>query len=296
MNRANLRFNVASNLGDSEMVLHSEDSINESLQEGYELICVKTLCLEKSFKFPQLNNQTYYDFGRFHPDILAVSGIWSFNINRWLIPASRKLFDTWRWDWELMTGEPRWFDPINYRYTCIIPHNSPTSGAFQVFYKAKADQLTDVQIPSIPPSAIKAIENYATADQFFIDREFSKGSRYYKQWLEDIPIIKKLALRKADADRVNLSAPNDSMPIFSDNGDNMQISDETVQGTIDGVNTIFAIAKVPNPTSSLMLFLNGQLIYQGLGYTLNDNQITMNSDYIPQVNTPADAFKAWYLV
>lgn len=296
MNVANIRFNIASNLGDSEMVLHSSDSINESIQEAYELICAKTLCLEKSFKFPQIDNQVYYDFGQFHPDFLAVSGIWSFNINRWLIPASRKLFDTWRWDWELMTGEPRWFDPINYRYVCIIPHNSPTSGAFQVFYKAKADFLTDAQFPSIPPSAFKAIENYATADQFFIDREFTKGSRYYKDYLVDLPIIKKLALRKADADRVNLSAPNDSMPIFSDNGDNVQISNETPTGTIDGSNTTFHLAKVPNPTSSLMLFLNGLLLYQGVGYTLNNNTITMNTGYIPQVNTPADQFVAWYTV
>ncbi len=291
MNLANLRFNVASNLCDSGMVQHDQDSINSSLQEGYELIAVKTLCLEKSFKFPQIGNKVYYDFLTFHPEFLAVSGIWSYNINRWLIPASRRLFDQWRWDWELMTGEPRWFDPINYRYVAIIPHNPSAIGGFEVFCKAKAEILTDASIPGLPQSALKAIENYATADQFFIDREFTRGIRYYKQYLQDIPVIKKLALRKADADRTNLAAPNDSLPIFSDNGDNVWVDNETPSGTIDGSNTIFDLAGTPNPTSGLMMFLNGQLVYQGTAYTLNGNVVTFASGYIPQVT---DVLRAWY--
>ncbi len=294
MNRSNIAFNVASNLGDPGMVQHSQDSINTSIQEAYEYLCVKTLCLEKSFKFPQIGNKVYYDFLTFHPDLLCVSGIWSFNINRWLIPASRQLFDQWRWDWELMEGEPRWFDPINYRYTCIIPHNTTTSGGFMIFYKAKAEQTSDDTIFSLPQSALKAIENYATFDQFAIDREFTRCTRYFKQFLEDIPVIKKLALRKADADRTNISAPNDSLPVFSDLGDNVWVDNETPAGTIDGINTTFTLAGTPNPTGGLMLFFNGILLYQGTGYTLNGNQITMQSGYIPQVNTPPDQFVAWY--
>jgi hypothetical protein len=294
MNRSNIRFNVASNLGDSGMIAHSADSINESIQEAYEYLCVKTLCLEKSFKFPQLDNQVYYDFLSFYPDFLAVSAIWSFNINRWLIPASRKLFDTWRWDWELMTGEPRWFDPINYRYTAIMPHNPTAAGGFQVFYKSKAAQLDDISAIYVPPSAIKAIENYATADQFFIDREFTKGFRYLMQFLTDIPIIKKLSLQKAEADRINLCAPNDSMPIFSGQGDDVWITNETVQGTIDGTNNVFTLAKVPNPTSSLILLLNGLSQIQGINYDLSNNTITFRVGSVPQVNSPVDNLRAWY--
>jgi hypothetical protein len=297
VNLSNIRFNVAGNLGDADMIQHSPSSINSSIQEAYRFVCAKTLCLEKSFKFPQIGNQVYYDFLTYHHDLLIVSAIWNLTTNRWLIPGSRKMFDEWRWDWELMEGEPQWFDPINYRYTAIIPHNSVQSGSgFQVFYKAKAEDLTDDSILSIPSTAIKCVENYATADQFFIDREFARGIRYYKQFLEDIPVIKKLALRKADADRINIAAPNDALPVFSNEGDFVWIENETPAGTIDGTNTIFTLAATPNPTSTLMLFLNGVLMVQGTNYTLNDNIITFASGSIPQVNDPVDTLVTWYQV
>jgi len=285
---------VAANLGDPTKVHHTADSIMASMQDGYEFVIAKTLCLEKSFTYPQLPNTVYYDFLTSHPDFLAVSAIWSYNINRWLIPASRKLFDQWRWDWELMNGEPRWFDPINFRYTAIVPHNSTVSGGFQVFYKAKASTLTNDSVLALPKSALEIIENYATADQFFIDREFKKGIRYFKQMLEDIPVIKRLSLRKAEADRISIAAPNDSMPIFSDQGENVWVVNETPAGVIDGVNATFTLAGTPNPTGSLMLYWNGQLLYEGTHYELNGNVITMNTGSIPQINVPVDELRAWY--
>jgi hypothetical protein len=293
---SSIRLAVASNLGDSGMVQHPADSINTSIQEGFAYLCAKTLCLEKSFRFPQIADKVYYDFSSYFPDFIAVSGIWSFTIGRWLIPASRKLFDTWRWDWELMNGEPRWFDPINFRYVAIIPHNSQTTGVFQVFYKAQANTLADNSVIDLPITAIKALEDYATADQFWLDREFKRGIRYFKRFQDNIPVIRKLALRKSDADRINLSAPNDSLPTFAGlgGGGNVWITGETPSGAVDGVNTVFVLSGTPNPANSLLLFLDGLLLYQGTHYSIVGKQVTLN--VAPPINIPVSAIRAWYEV
>jgi len=67
---------------------------------------------------------------------------------------------------------------------------------------------------------------------------------------------------------------------------------ETPSGTIDGVNDTFTLANAPSPAASLILVLNGQVLTQGVEYTLSSLTITFT--------TPPDAaysglpFKAWY--
>jgi len=53
---------------------------------------------------------------------------------------------------------------------------------------------------------------------------------------------------------------------------------ETVSGSIDGVNTAFSIAYPPSPPESLSLFFNGILMEQGVlnDYILTGSSITMN--------------------
>lgn len=57
---------------------------------------------------------------------------------------------------------------------------------------------------------------------------------------------------------------------------------ELPTGSIDGVNAIFEIANLPQPSTSLMFFINGLLMKQGVGndYVLNSTFITMS--YAPR--------------
>jgi len=55
------------------------------------------------------------------------------------------------------------------------------------------------------------------------------------------------------------------------------IYNETPSGTIDGVNATFTLSKTPNPTASLTLTLNGQVLIQGSDYTLSGDTITMTT-------------------
>lgn len=51
---------------------------------------------------------------------------------------------------------------------------------------------------------------------------------------------------------------------------------EVPSGTINGSNTVFTLAGTPSPSSSLQLYLNGQLQEEGVGndYTLSGQTIT----------------------
>ena len=52
------------------------------------------------------------------------------------------------------------------------------------------------------------------------------------------------------------------------------IDDETPSGTVNGTNTIFTLANVPNPTSSLKVYVNGQRMRITEDYTLSGGTIT----------------------
>lgn len=64
------------------------------------------------------------------------------------------------------------------------------------------------------------------------------------------------------------------LPSFSDG--------ETPAGTINGSNTSFTLANSPSPATSLLLYLNGLLMTQGVDYTLNGNAISFLPASVPQ--------------
>ncbi len=68
------------------------------------------------------------------------------------------------------------------------------------------------------------------------------------------------------------------------------IDSEAPAGTINGTNTIFTLANVPNPSTSLALFRNGLLLTQGGDYMLAANAITFQTGALPQPNDVLAAF------
>jgi hypothetical protein len=62
------------------------------------------------------------------------------------------------------------------------------------------------------------------------------------------------------------------------------IDGEVPAGTINGSNTAFTLANVPNPPTSLALFRNGLLLTQGGDYTLSSNAITFLTGAVPQTS------------
>lgn len=64
------------------------------------------------------------------------------------------------------------------------------------------------------------------------------------------------------------------LPLYSDG--------EVPIGTINGLNTTFLLANTPSPSTSLMLYLNGLLMEQGLDYTISGSVITFMLTSAPQ--------------
>lgn len=70
------------------------------------------------------------------------------------------------------------------------------------------------------------------------------------------------------------------------------VDNETPIGTIDGINANFTLSNIPNPASSLMLWLNGTYLMQGVDYTLVNNLITFTSP--PSALFAGTPFVAFY--
>ncbi len=68
------------------------------------------------------------------------------------------------------------------------------------------------------------------------------------------------------------------------------IDAEVPAGAVNGSNTAFTLANVPNPPSSLALFRNGLLQRQGGDYTLISNAITFVAGAVPQTSDVLAAF------
>ncbi|MFL6451483.1 MAG: hypothetical protein ACJ746_27965 [Bryobacteraceae bacterium] len=67
------------------------------------------------------------------------------------------------------------------------------------------------------------------------------------------------------------------------------IDNEIPQGTVDGTNALFSLSNFPNPSTSLMLFVNGVLQMSGSDYTLASNKITFSSGSKPHVGDTVQA-------
>ena len=71
------------------------------------------------------------------------------------------------------------------------------------------------------------------------------------------------------------------------------VDQETPSGTIDGVNSSFITSQVPNPPTSLILFLNGIRMTSGVDFTFSNNAISFLTGLQPQ---PGDILTCSYRV
>lgn len=69
------------------------------------------------------------------------------------------------------------------------------------------------------------------------------------------------------------------------------VANETPSGTVDGLNDTFGLAGTPT-AGSLMLFINGAFLTQGVDYTVSGSTITFGT--APVAGLAGTAFKAFY--
>ena len=68
------------------------------------------------------------------------------------------------------------------------------------------------------------------------------------------------------------------------------VDSEVPSGQTDGSNTVFTLAQLPTPSTSLLLYRNGLLMTAGVDYNLANQQIRFVAGAVPQVGDILQAF------
>ncbi len=182
-----IKSSVKSNLDDVG-VFFSEADLTESLEDAHSEILFLSKCRVKKLTLDFIA-RPYYDFKILGvEDFIACMAVYNNNTNRWLFDdLTVRDFDDIRQDWELWTGTPQNWAPVNLDLVAIVPYMSPAEGNFDLYYVAKAPTLTDTsESPLLATDAQKLLEFYCTADLLEQAEEFTKASTYWKEYFEGL--------------------------------------------------------------------------------------------------------------
>lgn len=309
---------VRSNLYDVNLRWFSSTDVLNSIQDAYNKL-VGLLCpIEHSTLIPQ-EPEPYYGLDSQIPNFMYISGIFNPHINQWLEGLTYKQMKA-TYQTYLAIGQPKWFSIMDLKKVLVWPYDPGARGVLYILFKESAPQLIDItarncctieeqldsafkHVPILPYSTgPKLLEYFATADLLEQAREFKKAKVWWDKALLVNPTTgaaslylqcKKEIESLARMDRETVLEPYRWIFHGGQFNSVQWINNEIPSGVIDGANAVFSLSQVPNPTSSLILSKDGQILYQGLGYSLNGQTITLVAPYIPN---PTDALRAWYTV
>lgn len=308
---------VQTNLYESKLRWFTQNDIFASMQEAYNKLVAVLNPIEKSTFIPQISSP-YYDFASQIPDFMYLTGIYNPATLLWLEGMSYRLMKA-TYQTYLAIGNPQYFNVMDFRRILVWPYLPSASGVLFVTYKATApriyippaiiggEALYDADhIPQFPYSVAKQLlEYFTTADLLEQAREFKKAQAWWDKLFKAPPNqtsvfeqAKKEIADLARADHETVLEPYRWIFHGGASGNVTLVSNETPLGTIDGINATFTLAQVPNPSSSLLLMKNGQVLFAGTGFTLNGQTVTFSSGYIPQPPSSSDPLgdllRAWY--
>lgn len=293
MTRAQVKAKVRENLDDAGVTFYSEDDLNDSIQDGYNLVVASTGCIQRATLFPRLA-ETHWKLAPSIPDFLYLTAIYDYETKRWLKGVSRRQLRVMREDWELQSGSLLMFSIPQIDRVSVYPHPAEAKGACLIYYRALAPELTDATPLLIPSAHEDIIEFYSTADLLEQAKELTQAANWWDEFYSDLPRLKRAVSLSAKSDRMFVLAPYLEMGLYGEgSGNSVNIDNEVPSGIMDGVNTTFTLNAIPNPSTSLCLYLNGQMLFQGIGYYLTGNTITYTAGNQP---SSTDAHRAFYRI
>lgn len=281
-----IKDDVRRNLNDTGITFYTAKDLTDAVQDAYDEVVVETGCIEKCANFPFLANKIYYDYYSSISDFMSVVGIFSYNRKQWLNYISMRELGQ-RDNWERVTGSPRWFTPINYRYTALTNWSTAASGVHLLLYRAKPETLGDTSVPSMPYEFHHILGHYATAVCLEKNKEFQKANVFHSMFREDLAPLNTAVKNRAGADRLFVLSPYIELGRFGWTGNDMWIDNEEPD-SVGSSTTVFDLDSVPNPSNSLLLFKDGTLLYAGIGYTLSGARITLTTPIT------TEELRAWY--
>lgn len=198
---ATLKTNLKQNLNDSGAIMSTQIEVDDSTQDAYDDIVAQTQCIIKKITLNWQANLSYYDFISLVPDFMAITAIFNNVNNQWLSDnLTTRDFDNMDIQWEVATGTPLQWAPVNFRYTAVYPRYASNAGTFDLYYWAVAPQVDDSASPAIPADMANLFTEYSTADLLEAFEEFSKANNFWNEYLEGLETFKERvqAINKVD--------------------------------------------------------------------------------------------------
>lgn len=177
-----IKDHIRANLNDAGVQFWSDTDLNESIEdcEAEISFLARHIIKKQTIDFQP---RAHYDFNLLGvADFLCVIAIFNNNTNRWLHDTiTLKDLDRIRDDWELWTGTPQYWVPVNWELNVIVPYMPDPTGDFVLYYAAQAAfPLSDpTQTPLIATDQQKLIELYVTGDMLEQAEEYVKAGEYF---------------------------------------------------------------------------------------------------------------------
>lgn len=178
---------IRANLNDKAVTFYNAADLIESLEDGYADIFFQTRCLIKKVTLPFIN-RTAYDFKLMGVnDFMCVIAIYNNVTNRWLNDnVTIRDLDAIRCDWELWTGQPQFWAPLNFELNVIVPYLPSPVGTFDLYYAATAPSFVSADTPLIATDMQKLLEWYSTGDLLESAEEFIKANEFFSQYVPQL--------------------------------------------------------------------------------------------------------------
>lgn len=191
MTRDEMISHAIINLDDTSTQFFTGADFNDAIQDCYDGVVAFCETRETSGKLNLEANKTFYHLPTYFSDFLRIIAIWNNQTNRWMTPVGLKELVRLDDRWELRTGQPYLFWPINNEYVAFFPRVTATVGTLDIFYKRIADTLISTSEPDIPLEHQQLFENYLTFDMLDQIEEYAKSMRYWKQYQVNMNDVKR---------------------------------------------------------------------------------------------------------
>src|SRR5574343_135027 len=143
MTRGQLKTRIAYNLGDVGEEFYSSVDLNDSIQDFYDEIAVRTGCISKVGSITVAPNHVYYDLATLISDFYECVAIFNPTTNLFLNDSTPvRGFDNSRSDWENWTGNFQFWAPVSPALIATIPAPAAATADLVLYDNAQAPSLT----------------------------------------------------------------------------------------------------------------------------------------------------------
>jgi len=184
MTRLELKTRIAYNLGDVGEEFYSSTDLDDSIQDGYDEIAVRTQCISKTGSIVVVPNLVYYNLATLISDYFATIAIFNPTTNLFLGDSTPiRAFDNIRQDWENWRGNFQFWAPVSSSLIAMTPVPAAATTDLTLYYSAQAPTLVDdASTFLIQDDLMECLEYYVTGDMLAQSEEFTKAGIYFGKY------------------------------------------------------------------------------------------------------------------